>query len=102
MFRLTGGHQGNTLKTHRRQCHDMYRHASLGSGSFCVNKERVRIGELLLQWECGISVWKGLFNALWDLSREGGKSSVLYDNLSMMECELLPWGPYLPKENKTN
>ena len=39
MFRLTGVHQGNTMKTHRRHHHDVYCHASLGAAApdVCVN-----------------------------------------------------------------
>ena len=65
-FRLTGGHWGNTLKTHRRH-HNVYRHVSLGGAApaccvnhtavrlyagnawLCVNKQRWRIGEPPLQ-----------------------------------------------------
>ena len=38
-FRLTGGHQGNTLKTHRSHHSGICRHASLGAAApgFCVN-----------------------------------------------------------------
>ena len=37
--RLTRGHRGNTLKTHRCHHHDVFHHASLGAAasSFCVN-----------------------------------------------------------------
>ena len=75
MFRMTRGHMGNTLKTHRCHYHDVYHHASLGTVSaFCVYYPGSSLGraawhssvwmtnggELANYRCCSFSVWKGL------------------------------------------
>ena len=72
MFILSGGHWGNTLKTHICHHHDVYCHASIGSAapSCCVNYTQLlgsvwtNNGGELANCHCGVSVWKGLLTGI--------------------------------------